>query len=126
MLSSPKYVNYGSLDMKLSPVPPASIHRLRNFVFKIVYNDEQYNLPNHYVDIYINDQFYTTTQEETIDLIPFQDIITAESPFIKVTVKTKRIVNGFNYYSDIETTLYTYAFFIGDDVYCAEEHLVRG
>lgn len=126
MLSSPKYKNPGILNMRLTPVPPATIYRVNRFFFKIEYNDEPYNLPNYYVDLYINGQYFVTTQEEIVDLNPFRSLIGPGNPFITITIKTKRIVNGYSHYSDTETTLNTYAFFIGEDVFCSEIQFVRG
>lgn len=126
MLSSPKYVSRGSLGMRLTPVAPATVYKTTRFKFKIEYNDEVYNLPNHYVDIYINGQYFITTQEPYVDLESFRSLIQPGNPFIMITIKTKRIINGYSHYSDTETTMKTYDFFVGEDIFCGEEQVVRG
>jgi hypothetical protein len=61
-------VNRTGFDIKLSEVEQPIIYRLTAYNYAIVRQDTEDNLPNHYVDVYVEGNYIMETQASSIYL----------------------------------------------------------
>jgi hypothetical protein len=91
-------VNRTGFDVKLSPVLQPIIYRLSAYNYKIIRQDTEENLPNHYVDVYVDGNYIMETQQESINL---KNLVAPlnRNP-IEIKFVSKRIVTSTTLYAE--------------------------
>lgn len=96
MSSRPRYFSGPQVFFKEFTVAPAYISRTSKAICTIQYNTQPEYKVNTFVDIYINNTFYTTTQQETLDLSGIED----QFP-VQLKMYTKRFISGTYVFSSV-------------------------
>ena len=84
MLNRPRFIGNRGLDIQLTPVDPPLIKRTQAFVYEILRQDRDYNLSNHYVEVFVNGRYLRDFQGHNLNLKHFQDLVS--SPFFEYRV----------------------------------------
>lgn len=114
------------LEIYITDVEFPIIHKEQNLIYRIERVDIPENLINHYVEIYIEDSYYRTVQDEVFDLLEFADVIPLDDTQpLKVELKPYRYLNGYKVYAEGQMLLYVYNKACGEDQLCSEENIVR-
>jgi hypothetical protein len=107
------------IDIKTSVVLPPIITKDTEipYLFHIERQDTEGALPNHYVDVYINDTLFLTTQEEDLDLTQY---LQQYEHSVMITMKfiSKRTLSGYTWYCDTPVILQGFNLVVGPDLIC--------
>lgn len=91
-------VNRTGFDIKLGEVLQPTIYRLSAYNYAIVRNDTPENLINHYVDVYVEDNYIMETQADSINL--FELISPMQQIPITVKFVAKRKTDTMTIYAE--------------------------
>lgn len=116
MSSRPNYISTSGVTIKVSEVLPPIVYRVASHVYKIVRQDEEYNLDNHYVEVFVNGNYIKDTQNEVIDLRGFHT-----EEILELKLIAKRWIHEHWEYSNDIVHIFDYNFVAGDHVLVGDE-----
>jgi len=122
----PENIALHGMDVKISDVLHPTINKIQNLLYNITRNDREENLPYHYVEVYVRDIFFTTVQDESLNLDEFGEYIPGDDTNpLKISLKAFRLLGSYKKYSKTEVVIYDYNKNCGYTQFCSADNVVR-